>query len=247
MTPLVAITGAGRGIGADLAQYLADSGFGVGVLDRDGDNAQQVAQRIVAGGGVALGYGVDVTDERALGDVASDMATHGDIVGLVNNAALFQEFPHTEILDIAVDDWRRVLDVNVTGVFFCVRAFLPAMKKAGYGKIVNVSSSTVFMGRSGYLHYVVSKAAVIGMTRALATELGPYGVRVNTIAPGMTDTGIDRPGVTEENRSAYAQRTALQKKLEPSDLVGTMRFLVSAESDYLTGQTIIVDGGLNYN
>lgn len=245
--PVVAITGAGRGIGAELAHYLAKADFFVAVLDRDGSSAVGVASEIEAEGGSASGFAVDVTDEDALTQVADVLKdNHGGVMGLINNAALFQEFTYTEIDDIDLGDWNRVLNVNITGSFLASRVFARHMREACYGKIVNVSSGTVFMGRAGYLHYVTSKAAVIGMTRGLATELGPAGIRVNSIAPGMIDTGIDRPGVTEENRNAYAQRTALQKRLEPGDLVGTMRFLVSPESDYITGQTIMVDGGFCY-
>ncbi len=244
----VVITGAGRGIGAHLAHYLAEAGHFVAVLDLDGSNAGQVASEIAQAGGSVASFAVDVTDEDALAGVAEVLKRdHGGVMGLVNNAALFQEFPYTEIDGIALRDWNRVLDVNITGTFLASRVFARHMREAGYGKIVNVSSGTVFMGRAGYLHYVTSKAAVIGMTRGLATELGPNGIRVNAIAPGMIDTGIDRPGVTEDSRNAYAERTALHKRLEPSDLVGTIRFLLSPGSDYLTGQTIVVDGGFNYN
>ena len=163
---------------------------------------------------------------------------------LVNNAALFSTLALRPFEEIPLDEWDRVMATNVRGPFLCARAVAPAMKAQRYGKIVNVSSNTALMGRAGYLHYVTSKAAVIGMTRALARELGEHGITVNTLAPGAVLTEVPRQTFTAADVPAVAQATALRRGETPEDLVGVVVFLASPASDFMTGQTMTVDGGL---
>ena len=166
---------------------------------------------------------------------------------LVNDAAIFSSLKMRPFTEIPTSEWNAVMAVNVRGAFNCCRAVVPLMADAGYGKIVNISSSTVFLGRPNYLHYVTSKAALIGFTRALANEVGPKGIRVNAITPGSTKTEIPRETITDEQRKVMAAQTALGRVQTADDLVGTVVFLSSPASDFITGQTINVDGGLSFH
>jgi 3-oxoacyl-[acyl-carrier protein] reductase len=165
----------------------------------------------------------------------------------VNNAALFSTLELKPITEISAGEWRRVIDVNLTGAFLCCKAVVPCMRERGYGKIVNISSGTVWTGRAGYLHYVASKAALIGLTRSLASELGPAGIRVNAITPGSTETEVDRRTISRADRLAMAGQTALRRVQVPADLIGALAFLASTASDFITGQTINVDGGFAFH
>jgi len=148
--------------------------------------------------------------------------------------------------DLSVDEWRRVLDVNVTGAFLCARAVAPAMTAAGYGKIVNISSATIWTGRPNYLHYVASKAGLVGLTRSLARELGSTGATVNALMPGSVDTGIPRDSIRPGQAEEIIAAQALHRRLRPADVVGAAVFLASGAAGSITGQTIVVDGGMNF-
>jgi 3-oxoacyl-[acyl-carrier protein] reductase len=242
------VTGGGQGLGRTFAEALAGQGVPVAVADLDGANAERVASHIAGRGGQAIGLEVDVSDA---GSVESLAAAVRDQLGLpailVNNAAVFSTLAMSAFTQISLEEWTRVLNVNVTGPFLCARAVIADMAKQGYGKIVNISSTTVFLGRPNYLHYVTSKAAVIGMTRALASEVGPFGITVNAIAPGSTETEVERATITHADRERLAATSALQRVQVPEDLVGALLFLTSADSDFVTGQTLIVDGGISFN
>jgi 3-oxoacyl-[acyl-carrier protein] reductase len=149
--------------------------------------------------------------------------------------------------EIPVDEWDQVMAVNVKGAFLCTRAVVPSMRAAGYGKIVNISSATIHIGRPHYLHYVTSKAALIGMTRALATELGPDNITVNAVTPGATETEIPRATVTPQQAERIIAGQAIKRRERPSDLVGVVSFLCSPDSDFMTGQTLNVDGGAAFH
>jgi 3-oxoacyl-[acyl-carrier protein] reductase len=218
------------------------------VADSNREGADRVVDELTARGGCAVAVQVDVSDEQSVSALAT-AATQavGVPAVLVNNAALFSTLQMRPYHEIPVEEWRRVLDVNVTGCFLCARALAPLMAEQGYGKIVNISSGTVWIGRPNYLHYVTSKAALIGFTRALASELGPAGVRVNAVTPGSTRTEIERATITPEARQKMAEATALRRVQVPGDLVGTVLFLASTDSDFITGQTINVDGGFAFH
>jgi 3-oxoacyl-[acyl-carrier protein] reductase len=244
----VIVTGAGQGLGRAFALDLAQRGWRVGVADIDGERAGRVSAEIGKLGGTAVPYACDVSASEQTGALAQDAARDlGPIAGLVNNAAIFSalEMGPFEEIDPAV--WERVIAVNVTGVFHMCRAVVPLMRAGGYGKIVNISSATIFTGRPMYLHYVTTKAALIGLTRSLASEVGPSGIRVNAVTPGSTETEIERATITPAQRQAMAAATALRRVQVPADLVGAVAFLLSPDSDFITGQTLNVDGGYAFH
>jgi 3-oxoacyl-[acyl-carrier protein] reductase len=242
------VTGAGQGLGRAFAEALAAEGVPVACCDLDAGNAERVAAAITERGGRAAGLGVDVSDEASTLTMASEVADRlGPPAILVNNAAIFSTLAMRGFTEIPLAEWNRVLSVNVTGAFLCARALLPAMREAGAGKIVNISSTTVFLGRPNYLHYVTSKAAVIGLTRAMASEVGVFGVTVNAIAPGSTETEIERATITRADRERLAAQSAMKRVQVPADLLGALLFFTSSDSDFVTGQTLIVDGGISFN
>lgn len=243
------VTGGGQGLGRAFCQALADRGVTVVVADLNLDNAQSVASEIKERGGEAHAFQVDVADVDSVTRMVTSARNRlGPPTVLVNNAALFSTLKmRASFTDLPVDEWRRVLDVNVTGAFLCCRAVAPMMAAIGYGKIINMSSSTIWTGRPGYLHYVTSKAALVGFTRSLASELGPAGIRVNAITPGSTQTEVARETITQDERETMTRMTPLRRAQIANDVVGTMLFLVSSDSDFITGQTINVDGGLSFH
>lgn len=235
------VTGGGQGLGRAFAHRLAGDGALVVVADRNGATAQAVAGEL---GAVAAPAEVDVADEASVAALVDTVQQrYGRLDILVNNAALFSTLRMGPFADITVSEWDAVMAVNVRGPFLCTRAASALMRHHGYGKIINISSAAVLLGRPGYLHYVTSKAAVIGMTRSLATELGPYGITVNAVLPGSTETEIPRDTVTPEQVSRIIERQAIKRRQVPADLLGIVSFLASADSDFMTGQSINVDGG----
>lgn len=243
----VVITGAGRGLGRAFAHAFARDGASVAVCDIDIDSARDVAHEIEAQGRRAIAVELDVADpvstQIAISTVAEDL---GRPTVLVNNAGLLADIPLRSFLEIPLDEWNRVLTVNTTGCFLCARAVAPYMIEYGKGKIINISSSTVWTGRPGYLHYVTSKAALIGMTRAMANELGPHGINVNAVTPGATRTEVDRAAMDESRWERVASETAMKRHALPTDIVGAVLFLASPASDFITGQVLNVDGGRSF-
>ncbi len=238
------VTGGGHGIGKAYCHGLAAAGARVVVAEIDAAAGERVAAEL--GARVACAVRTDVADEastRAMADAA--LARFGRIDALVNNAAIFATIPisRSPIEDIAVAEWDRVMAVNVRGVFLACRAVLPAMKRQGYGKIINISSGTALSGSPSRIHYVASKGAVLSFTRTLAREVGSFGIRVNAVAPGNTLSEENpTPEILEHRRGRVADRALARLQL-PADVVGTIVFLASAESDFITGQTLVVDGG----
>ena len=240
----VIVTGAGQGIGRTYALEFARAGASVLVSDIDGDSAGSVAEEIAAEGGRAVAGICDVGDPESTRAMAAEaLDAFGRIDVLINNAALFTPLGRCGFEEIALDEWEAVMRVNVTGSMLCARAVLPVMRAARWGRIVNISSSTVPLGLPFFLHYVTSKAAVIGMTRAMARELGGDGITVNSILPGLIETEIDNPGRTDALRQRVLDMQCVKILGEPSNLVGMILFLASPASSYLTGQSIAVDGG----
>jgi 3-oxoacyl-[acyl-carrier protein] reductase len=242
------VTGGGQGLGRAFCLAFAQEQVPVVVADVNTANAESVASEIEVGGGVALPVTVDVSDATSV-EGLRDAAVErfGGIGVLVNNAAIFSSLQMRPFGEIPLEEWNRVLAVNVTGAFNCCRAVVPVMSDAGRGKIVNISSASALTGRPFYLHYVTSKMALIGFTRALASEVGPAGITVNAITPGSTQTEIERATITPEARQAMAEATAMRRIQTPDDLIGTVLFLSSTASDFVTGQTINVDGGYAFH
>lgn len=235
------VTGAGRGIGVAYAKALAAEGAKVCAADiRDpGRTADIIRQQ----GGEAIAVEADVTDPEAVAGMAeAAVGAFGKVDILVNNAALFADLERGHFMDIASDEWDRVMTINTRGVFECVRAVVPDMRKRQYGKIVNIASGTVFKGTTGLCHYVASKGAVIAMTRVMARELGADNICVNALAPGMTlSEAVEE---RDEYLNSPTPGTRCFKRHElPGDLTGAVVFLASADSDFMTGQTMVVDGG----
>ncbi len=241
---VIIVTGGAQGIGKAYCQGLAREGAKVVVADINESLAEKTAEDL--GAAEALPMAVDVSQEAGTERmVKATLDQFGRIDGLVNNAAMFQRpsVKRGPFEDLSVEEWDRVMGVNVRGVFLGCKAVIPAMKQQKYGKIVNISSGTVLTGTPRFAHYVTSKAAVIGLTRCIAREVGDYNICVNAVAPGLT---LSLDDVSDEGMKQYEQR-ALQgciKRIEtPQDLVGTIVFLSSADSDFITGQTIAVNGG----
>jgi len=242
---VIIVTGGGVGIGRAYATGLAKEGARVVAADIQEEEAKKVASEIKQGGGEALALPVDVTSaEKTQAMADKTLQKYGRIDVLVNNAGLYSVLKKKPFPEITAEEWDRVMAVNLKGLFLCVQAVYPAMKEQGKGKIINISSGTALGGTPFFLHYVTSKAGVIGFTRALARELGPDNISVNAITPGLTISGPQQEGVlTQEQLLDRRRRRCFQRDQFPQDLVGTMIFLCSTDSDFITGQTINVDGG----
>jgi 3-oxoacyl-[acyl-carrier protein] reductase len=249
LTEQVAIvTGAGQGIGRAFALALAGEGARVVIAERNEARALAVADEIGAAGGEALALVTDVASEASTQAMAAaTLERWGRIDVLVNNAAIFSTIKMRPFDQIPVQEWDELMAVNVRGVWLCCKAVAPTMRERRRGKIINIASVVFDLGRANYLHYVASKGAVIGITRGIATELGDYGVNVNAISPSSIQTEIPRETVTREGALAFAQTQVIKRVEGPADLLGTLIFLASRDSDFITGQTINVDGGLRYH
>jgi NAD(P)-dependent dehydrogenase (short-subunit alcohol dehydrogenase family) len=242
------VTGAGSGIGRAIGHRLAEEGLAIGVLDLDDPAAEQVAEEIRQKGHEAIAFGgVDVSDRPQVNDAVDRVRrTLGPVLVLVNNAGVtgFKEF-----LKITDDRWDRIMQVNLNGPFYCTQAVLPDMIDAGWGRVVNISSSSAQSGQPYMVHYVTSKAGLIGFTKALALEVGPNGITVNTIPPGFIDTPMLRTseerGVLGGTVEHHVGRTPVRRAGRPEDIAAACSFLVSEEAGYITGQVLGVNGGRN--
>jgi len=237
------VTGGGRGLGKAFCLKLAEEGAKivvVDVIDTTG-TVKEIEER----NGSAIGLKVDVSQEEDTQRMAGEtVAKFGRIDVLVNNAAIFYGLERKSFQDISTEEWDRLMAVNVKGQWLCAKAVAPEMKKQGKGKIINVASNVAFTGHVGFLHYLTSKAAILGLTRGLAGELGEHGICVNSLCPGMAMTEARRLYTTDELALERARKEQLiRRPQQPEDLVGIVAFLASDESDLMTGQTVVVDGG----
>ncbi|TML59802.1 MAG: SDR family oxidoreductase [Actinobacteria bacterium] len=240
---VVVVTGGGSGLGRTYCESLAHEGARVVVADIDGDSAAAVAGALDGQAPPrAVAVAADVTSEagaEAIAQTALDAFQRIDV--LVNNAG---SYPHVAFEQIGYDDWRRVMSVNLDSVFLCSRAVLGQMKAQGEGSIINVATNLVWTGLAGMVHYVAAKAGVVGFTRAFAREVGGYGIRVNAIAPGAVVPDVVMTDAARERIDAIVNYQCLQRPQRSRDLVGTVLFLASPESAFISGQVITVDGGL---
>lgn len=241
------ITGAGQGLGRAFAKAFAAAGAVAVIAERNGERGEAVAAEIALAGGQARAIRTDVSDPASLAQMmAAVESAYGRADILVNNAAIFSTLEMRRFEQIPLAEWEEVLRVNVTGPFLCCRAVLPAMRRAKWGRIINMASGAATLGRPNYLHYITSKAALEGMTRAMARELGPDGITVNAILPGATFTEIERKTVTPEQKAKIIGLQCIPRAEVPEDLVGTVLFLASDASAFLTGQSLTVDGGATH-
>jgi NAD(P)-dependent dehydrogenase (short-subunit alcohol dehydrogenase family) len=239
------VTGGASGIGKAICQRLSASMAGIAIFDINGDLAESVASELSGSRAKALGRCVDITQrsqiEAAVQEVVQAL---GAPTVLINNAgiAAFQPF-----LDITFDEWDRQLRVNLTGTYLCCQVLIPHMLEQGWGRIVNISSSSVHSGARKQAHYVAAKAGVVGLTKSLALEFAPYGITVNTIPPGFIDTPLLRQADREGALSIEEQvaRTPVGRHGEPEDVAAACAFLVSEDAGYITGQILGVNGGRN--
>jgi 3-oxoacyl-[acyl-carrier protein] reductase len=229
---VVIVTGSASGLGRTYCRELSAAGWTV--VGADLHETEPVALSIVT----------DVTDRDATERLAATtLERFGRIDGLVNNAAYYTAIVKRPFEDITDDEWHRVFDVNVRGAWLCARAVAPAMRRQGYGKIVNVSSMTVPTAPPGFAHYVASKAAIVGLTRALARELGTDGICVNTLTPDYIAFDRDYDNRQADMADMLAAQRIFARKQEPEDMVGALLFLLGPGSDFVTGQNVSVNGG----
>lgn len=236
----VIITGAAGGMGALVAKRFLDNGDTVVATDMSDDALQGMEKRLGASDRLAT-IDANIADEAAcarVADLARDRTGRVDV--LVQVAGFF---PIEPFMEITAESWRKIIDINLTGTALMARAVLPLMVGRGWGRIVNFGSASIYGGVEGQTHYVAAKAGVVGFTRSLAREVGRDGITVNVIAPGLTVTKAVRDRFPKEILDAQIERRAIKREQTPEDLVGPAFFLASPDADFITGQSIIVDGG----
>ena len=246
---VVIVTGGAHGIGRAYCLAFARAGSKIIIADFDQVAAAQVAVEARAAGGAALAIAVDVSEEHATKKMAAKaLERFGRIDVLINNAAVFSVVPMNRgpIETIDPGEWDRLMAVNLRGLFLCCRAVLPTMRTQKSGKIITIASGTVFAGAPGRIHYVTSKAATIGFTRTLAREVGGDNITVNCLAPGNTLSEENPSEQVVRFRESSVRLRALKRIQLPTDAVGAMLFLASPLSDFITGQTLNVDGGISF-
>ena len=252
----IIVTGGAVGIGKVYSKALGEIGANVVIADIEREAGKALAAEIESHSNETGGHGIfvetDVSDMTACERLAKTaLDRFGRIDGLVNNAALYAKIPkRDDWTSIPEDEWDRLMAVNLKGIFNCCKAVHPAMKAQGYGKIINISSSTWLTGTTGRLHYTTSKAGVVGFTRSISHDLGKEGITVNAVCPGLTKSETIADAMPEEHwqrrEKKMASSAAIPRLQMPEDLVGTIVFLLAAASDFVTGQTIACEGGSNH-
>lgn len=244
----ILVTGAASGIGRAIALSLAANGAAVAAADLKAPEA--TVEAIRAAGGSAIALAADVTQgDQVKAMVADSLDGLGGLDGLVNNAGMYSSIVPRPFEQIDIDEWRRLFEVNVFGLMRCCQAVVPHMRAQGGGRIVNIISGTPFRGIPFMLHYVASKGAVLAITRSLARELGPAHILVNGVAPGFTlsEGVMDNPVQLEKLREISRSARSLARDQVPQDVVGAVDFFMSSGAGFVTGQTLLVDGGAHFN
>jgi 3-oxoacyl-[acyl-carrier protein] reductase len=235
------VTGAGRGIGKAIAGRLASLGAAVAIVDIDGETARTTAAEIASTGVTAVGYELDITDAEAVLDVFKKIVSDlGGLDILVNNAGLTRD---NLLLRMTPDDWDLVMKVNLKGAFNCIRAAVRPMMSQRSGRIINISSVVGIVGNAGQANYAASKAGLIALTKSVAREFGGRGITANAVAPGFIETPMTE-SLPEKVREDFASKIVLRRFGKPSDVANLVAFLASDEADYITGQTVNIDGGM---
>ncbi len=240
------VTGAGHGIGRNYAQRFAREGAAVVLADIDGEAVVARAQELTAEGLPALGIQTDIREKADVDRMAqAAVDAFGRVDVLVNNAALFATVPmsRSPFDEIEIEEWDRMMAINLRGPWLAARAVFPVMRRQGYGKVINISSGTALKGSASRIHYVTSKAGILGFTRTLAREMGPSGITVNCVAPGSTLSEESPDAATLAMRESAKNDRALARVQQPDDLEGAVLFFATRDSDFVTGQTLVVDGG----
>lgn len=239
----IIVTGAGRGLGLAIAARLAEAGARVWLADIRLDWVEDAVGKLAAEGFDVEGIQVDVTDDQSVADLAR---TVGPVYGLVNNAARADGVGGKPVHEITPDEWDSLMAVNLLGPWLVSRAVVPAMIAACRGRIVNLGSDAALYGSANLAHYIASKGGVAALTRAMARDLGPHGITVNTVSPGLTNTEAAQKIPAHRHR-LYADGRALTREQQPADVVGAVAFLMGDEASYLTGQQLVVNGGFVFN
>lgn len=236
------VTGAGRGLGLAIAEAVGLRGARVVVAEVDADRAAAAVDRLTAAGVDARSQTTDVAEEASVARLAGSLDADPPLWGLVNNAGLAEGVGGRDFWDIDPADWDRIFAVNTRGAWLVARALAPRLVAARSGRIVNVASDAALYGNPRLAHYVASKGALIALTRAMARDLGPHGVTVNAVAPGLTESPSARH-VPAHRHELYARNRALARPQRPGDVAGAVTFLLSDDAAYITGHTLVVDGG----
>ncbi|NAZ17361.1 SDR family oxidoreductase [Glutamicibacter soli] len=244
-SPTVLITGAAGGLGRAFALGFAARGYAIAAADIDAAGTQETVRLVRQAGAEAAAFTVDVTDTASTDALAKDAAEFagGSIAVLINNAAIYATVTRTPFEEIDPDEWDKVMNVNLKGPWMVSRAVSPFLGAGS--RVINLASATVYSGSEQWAHYVASKGGVIALTRVMAKELGRREITVNTIAPGFTLTEASL-GLMENASSYGVDRGALKRASQPEDIVGAALFLASEDSSFITGQTLVVDGGRQF-
>ncbi|GAA4681441.1 3-oxoacyl-ACP reductase family protein [Gordonia humi] len=242
----VLVTGGGRGLGLAIAEHIGLAGATVWIADTREDWGAAAVARLADAGVTARFCPVDIRSADSVDAMTAAVTADGPIYGLVNSAALADGVGGTAVHRLAVDEWDRVLDVNLRGTFLVSRAIARHLVEGGEGRIVNIGSDAALYGSQNLCHYIASKGGVSALTRAMARDLGQYSITVNTVSPGLTESE-SAAKVPEHRHDLYARNRPLSRTQQPADLVGAVAFLLSDAASYITGQELVVDGGFVFH
>jgi NAD(P)-dependent dehydrogenase (short-subunit alcohol dehydrogenase family) len=235
------VTGAGQGLGAAIAARLAGDDFHVGIAEFDQALGAQAAERITGGGRSAVAHKTDVSDEASVKDLVEfTLNEYGRIDALVNNAGIY---PKSPVIKMSKREWDRVLAVNLQGAFLCCKHVLPGMMARRSGRIINIASGHAVRGGAEFSHYAASKAGIVALTKSLALEVAPFGVLVNTVAPGVSDTTMPRIHSSEEEVRTKAEKMPMGRLTKPEEIADAVAYLLSERNTVITGQLFGVNGG----